>query len=132
MRKELLEMLQRLELVRQQQSLLLQRGYQVLEKLKLVLQKLLCHNLDIVVRQMVKNQTIDEMRFYVEDLVPNSSGTLGHMISVLGERPFTLEGPFLPLLMLQINDMLMANSFIADRFVDDRFVADMFRGVKRG
>jgi hypothetical protein len=42
---------------------------------------------------MVKNQTIDEMRFYVEDLVPNSSGTLGHMISVLvlGEQPFTLE-----------------------------------------
>ena len=33
-------MLRRLELVRQQQSLLLQRGYQVLEKLKLVLQKL--------------------------------------------------------------------------------------------
>ena len=46
---------------------------------------------------MVKNQTIDEMRFYVEDLVSNSSGTLGHMISVLGERPFTLEGPFLTL-----------------------------------
>jgi hypothetical protein len=33
-------MLRRLELVRQQQSFLLQRGYQVLEKLKLVLQKL--------------------------------------------------------------------------------------------
>ncbi|KAF8863303.1 hypothetical protein BDZ45DRAFT_670273, partial [Acephala macrosclerotiorum] len=40
MREELSEMLRRLELVRQQQSLLLQRGYQVLEKLKLVLQRL--------------------------------------------------------------------------------------------
>ncbi|KAF8850024.1 hypothetical protein BDZ45DRAFT_680088 [Acephala macrosclerotiorum] len=40
MREKLLEMFQRLELVRQQQSLLLQRIYQVLEKLKLVLQKL--------------------------------------------------------------------------------------------
>jgi hypothetical protein len=39
-REEILEMLRRLELVRQQQSLLLQRGYQVLEELKLVLQKL--------------------------------------------------------------------------------------------
>jgi hypothetical protein len=29
------------------------------------------HKLDIVVRQMLKNQTIDEMRFYIEDLVPN-------------------------------------------------------------
>jgi hypothetical protein len=48
---------------------------------------------------MVKNQTIDEMKFYVEDLVSNSSGTLGHMISV--ERAFALEGPFLPLLILQ-------------------------------
>lgn len=38
--EELLETLRRLELVRQQQSLLLQRGYKVLEKLKLVLQTL--------------------------------------------------------------------------------------------
>ena len=29
------------------------------------------HELGIVVRQMVKNQTIDEMRFYIEDLVPS-------------------------------------------------------------
>lgn len=28
----------------------------------------LCKMLDEVVRQMVKNQTIDEMRFYVENL----------------------------------------------------------------
>ena len=40
MREELLEMLWRLQIVRQQQGLLLQRRYLVVEKLKLVLQKL--------------------------------------------------------------------------------------------
>lgn len=35
------------------------------------------------------------MKGLVEANIANSSGTLGHMILVLGEQPFTLEGPFL-------------------------------------
>jgi hypothetical protein len=31
----------------------------------------LCKMLDEVVRQMVKSQTIDEMRFYIENIVPS-------------------------------------------------------------
>ena len=66
------------------------------------------------------------MRFYIKDLIPNNSKTLSYMILVFGKRLFTLKGLFLLLLMLQINDMLIANSFIADKFIADKFVNNIF------
>jgi hypothetical protein len=58
MREELLDMLRCFELVRQQQSFLLQTEYQVLEKLKLVLQKLKLGRQMVIAMRSVSMQRV--------------------------------------------------------------------------
>ncbi|KAH8650347.1 hypothetical protein BGZ60DRAFT_421777 [Tricladium varicosporioides] len=78
----------------------------------------LWHKLDIVVRQMVKNQTVAEMRFYVEDLVPSiesfleSRGDLRPLSKFVRVDPSTYQADPLELFPVGLRNRTSLNQYL--------------------